>query len=272
MQIYLPLVLNFSLLIGMQATISSANLVEIQSLHPYSIQLNNFRIYEEWESFRENAILVADMHPMVILYFTPYNSNQELSLFCEWAAMNVPADTFQIAQEPDILNGMAGYFGGWGIENIDRYVEQFNICSKEINLHSDALISVGVSTCSNWRYWLSSFILREPHNLDVIGIHHYNRYQWYEYNPSDLQTNVEYARIFNLPVWVSEIGYRCVNCSGDMSDFYLEQAEFVSTAIPDAFRFGAHRVYYYGYNPGWDSVDLHHNPLAVEAFKNLQHR
>lgn len=264
----MPLVLHSSLLIGMQATVTSSNLFTIQSLHPYSIQLNNFRIYEDWESFKQNAMLVADTRPMVILYFNKDTSDSGLRQFCEWAAMNIPADAFQIAQEPDILDGMNGYYGGWGIKNIGRYVTQFNICSREIQQHSNALVSIGISNCEDWKGWLGEFLSRDVYKLDVIGVHHYNRYQWYEYNPVHLQSNIEYAKSFKYPVWLTEIGYRCVDCI-ELGDFYVKQAEFVSKAIPDAFRFGAHRVYYYGYNPSWDNVDLEHNPLALEAFKQL---
>lgn len=271
MQIYLPLILLAQSFIGAQATISTNNLAEIYSLHSYSIQLNNFHIYEDWQSFQQNSMLVADLHPMVILYFTRDTSDPELEHFCEWAAMNVPADTFQIAQEPDILDGVDGYYGGWGLENINRYVQQFNICSREIQQHSNALVAIGTSTSGDWKEWLTEFLSRSVYKLDVIGIHHYNRYRWYEYNPADLHANISYAASFGYPVWVTEIGYRCVDCV-DLNDFYKQQAEFVSKAIPAALQFGAQRVYYYGYNPNWDNVDLRNNPLAVEAFRNLQHR
>jgi hypothetical protein len=259
-----------NVLLGTQATVTPSNLSEIRSLHPYSIQLNNLRIYEDWESFRQNAGLVADMRPLVILYFEPDSSDVSLSYFCEWAAINIPADTFQIAQEPDILNGMDGYYGGWGIENIGLYIHQFNICGIEIKEHSDALISIGISTSCEWREWLDELMTRNVYNLDVIGIHHYNSYHWYEYNPEDLRSNIQFAKQYGLPVWVSEMGYRCSTCdASNIGDFYIQQAQFVEKAIPDAFRFGAQRVYYYGYNPGWENVDLEDNPFAIQAFKNL---
>jgi len=264
MNIYLPLMFTSLYLLGMQATVTSANLEDIRSLNPGSIQLNNLRIYEDWEAYKQQAALVADMRSMVVLYFQPESTG--LTEFCRWAAINIQADTFQIAQEPDMPTGMPGYYGGWGIEKIDRYAEQFIECSNAIREHSNAKVIVGLSTTQGWQEWLSA-LMTYPVRIDAIGIHHYNSYHWYEYNPEPLRNNIEYVKQFGfgVPVWVSELGYGC-RADPDPG-FYQAQADFIRRAVRDAFQFGAQRVYYYGYNPGWNCVDLKDNPLALEAFR-----
>lgn len=270
---FLSLILYTQLLIGTQATVTSGNIADVASLGGNIVQLDNLHIYDnqatiDAQAARADLVHNNGMKVHAILYVNKDDSFVDFANFFEDVVQEVDADVWQIGQEVDQAGGVPGYYGGWGYAYIDLYKTFVQQARAVLDVYApSAQLIVGISANTGYNTWLTQAeTVGLSSYVDAYGIHLYAIYPTAMYNQAAWESIVSTSRAcVSKPVWVTETGLRYL--SGDAEDFAQAQADFITDVFTDMIDFRVPVVMYYGYNPGWEGVDIKNNTLAKDAFR-----
>jgi len=275
-------------LLGFQASVSSSNIDTIANLGVNIVQLNNLHLDDTQAELDAQAERVAMLHNhnikvMAIVYCTAADNPEDIVDFVAANAQDIPADIWQIAQEPDLSDGVPDYFGFWGPGTENQYASLV----QDVHIALEAALPVhkmvmGVSTISNedtdYFTWVKNVIqvdANSGHNLDAVGLHVYRIYpdaSGYNFaNDTAFQSALtdmqSFAGGLGYSVWITEFGLGKYNSPSP--EFYAAQAAFVDSYYRGLVALDLPLIIYYGYNPGWRNNDLAPNPAALSILSIL---